>query len=154
MVDMTGDLSRRLVTDELWTLTEPLLPAFAPRRQGGGTAPVDERMVFTAVVYVLTSGCAWRSLPPWLEISPATAHRRFTGWTKAGVWRRLHRTAVRDGLASTGEADWAAVIVKAATLRAGQRTGTAPGPRRSPHETDTKSQKHSTSTQFGQHRNP
>ncbi|MGW0326418.1 transposase [Nocardia sp. NPDC003183] len=38
-------------------------PAFSPRRQGGGTAPTDERAAFTAVVYVLTSGCAWRMLP-------------------------------------------------------------------------------------------
>nr|WP_281180091.1 transposase [Nocardia amamiensis] len=39
-------------------LVEPLLPEFTARPQGGGTAPVDERAVFTAVVFVLTSGCA------------------------------------------------------------------------------------------------
>ncbi|CAL9488926.1 hypothetical protein SUDANB126_03199 [Streptomyces sp. enrichment culture] len=136
MVSMTGDLSRRLVTDELWALTEPLLPAFAPRRQGGGTAPVDERAVLTAVVYVLTSGCAWRLLPPWLEVSPATAHRRFTAWTKAGVWRRLYRAAVRGGLAGPGESDWAAVIADAAALRAGRgaRGGPPMGTTRDGHE--------------------
>ncbi|WP_158101928.1 transposase [Streptomyces swartbergensis] len=118
---MTGDLARRLVTDELWVLTEPLLlPPFTSRRQGGGAAPIDERMVLTAVMYVLTSGCPWRMLPPWLEVSPATAHRRFTAWTEAGVWQRLYRVAVRDGLAGPGEFGWAAVIVKAARLRAGQ----------------------------------
>ncbi|MGW6240318.1 transposase [Streptomyces sp. NPDC055094] len=54
--------------------------------QGGGTAPCDERAVFTAVVYALTSGCAWRHLPPTFSTSPATAtaHRRFTVWTEAG----------------------------------------------------------------------
>ncbi|WP_159007374.1 hypothetical protein [Streptomyces sp. NRRL S-813] len=51
---MAGDLSERLVPDGLWALVESLLPKFTPRRQGGGTAPVDERAVFTAVVYVLT----------------------------------------------------------------------------------------------------
>ncbi|MFF3129863.1 transposase [Streptomyces sp. NPDC057908] len=55
---MRVDLSRRLVPDELWELTSPLLPRFKSRPQGGGTAPVDERAVFAAVVYVLTSGCA------------------------------------------------------------------------------------------------
>jgi transposase len=39
-----------LVPDELWTLVEPLMPAFSPRPQGGGRAPVDDRAVFTAVV--------------------------------------------------------------------------------------------------------
>ncbi|WP_162001802.1 transposase [Streptomyces violaceusniger] len=61
---MGADLSQRLVPDGLWVLVAPLLPSSTPRRQGGGTAPVDERAVFTAVVYVLTSGCAWRHLPP------------------------------------------------------------------------------------------
>ncbi|MFJ2669142.1 transposase [Streptomyces sp. NPDC087525] len=65
--------------------------------QGGGTAPCDERAVFTAVVYALTSGCAWRHLPPTFSTSPATAHRRFTVWTEADLWRRLHRAAVGAG---------------------------------------------------------
>ncbi|MEV7394716.1 transposase [Streptomyces sp. NPDC091215] len=61
---MGADLSQRLVPDELWQLVAPLLPPFAARPQGGGSAPCDERAVFTAVVYVLTCGCAWRHLPP------------------------------------------------------------------------------------------
>ncbi|MFG2023766.1 transposase [Streptomyces sp. NPDC048825] len=61
---MGADLSQRLVPDGLWDLAAPLLPSFTPRRQGGGTAPLDERAVFTAVVYVLACGCAWRHLPP------------------------------------------------------------------------------------------
>ncbi|MFJ5036208.1 transposase [Streptomyces sp. NPDC088560] len=73
-------LSQRLVPDELWALVAPLLPSFASRPQGGGTAPCDERAVFTAVVYVLTSGCAWRHLPETFGVSPATAHRRFSAW--------------------------------------------------------------------------
>ncbi|MFE4539078.1 transposase [Streptomyces scopuliridis] len=59
MPTVSADLSKRLVPDELWKLVAPLLPSFAARPQGGGTAPRDERAVFTAVVYVLTSGCAW-----------------------------------------------------------------------------------------------
>lgn len=112
-----ADLSQRLVPDGLWALVAPLLPSFRPRRQGGGTPPLDERAVFAAVVYVLTSGCAWRHLPPTFGVSPATAHRRFATWTKAGVWRRLHR-AVLDELGARGELDWSSVIVDAASVRA------------------------------------
>ncbi|MFE3250715.1 transposase [Streptomyces sp. NPDC059209] len=77
---MSADLAKRLLPDELWELVVPLLPAFAARPQGGGTAPRDERTVFTAVVvvYALTSGCAWRNLPPAFGTSTSTAHRRFT----------------------------------------------------------------------------
>ncbi|MFD7812767.1 transposase [Streptomyces sp. NPDC059785] len=53
-------------------------PSFAARPQGGRTAPRDERAAFTAVVYVLISGCAWRHLPPTFGTSSATAHRRFS----------------------------------------------------------------------------
>nr|WP_241028811.1 IS5 family transposase [Streptomyces verrucosisporus] len=110
-------MSQRLVPDGLWELAAPLLPKFTSRPQGGGTAPVDERAAFTAVVYVLTSGCAWRHLPETFGVSPATAHRRFTLWTEAGLWRRLHR-AVPDELGARGEVDWAAAIVDAASVRA------------------------------------
>ncbi|MGJ7418532.1 IS5 family transposase [Streptomyces cinereoruber] len=126
MLLVAGDLSSRLVPDGLWALTEPLLPKFAPRKQGGGTAPVDERQAFAAVVYVLTSGCAWQLLPDTFGVSPATAHRRFTAWTKAGLWRRLHR-AVLDELGARGELDWTSVIVDAAHVRA-KKGGSLTGP--------------------------
>ncbi|MFJ7201102.1 transposase [Streptomyces sp. NPDC098926] len=62
MAAVRADLSKRLVPDELWELVAPLLPSFAARPQGGGTAPRDERAVFTAVAYILTSACAWRGV--------------------------------------------------------------------------------------------
>ena len=80
---VVDDLSQRLVPDELWALAQPLLPGFVPRPQGGGTAGVDDRAVFTAIVFVLTSGCAWRHLPPSFGVTVPTAHRRFTEWTAA-----------------------------------------------------------------------
>ena len=43
-------MSLRLVPDELWASVEPLIPKFKARPQGGGTAPVDNRAVFTAIV--------------------------------------------------------------------------------------------------------
>ncbi|MFI2189076.1 IS5 family transposase [Streptomyces sioyaensis] len=124
---MSADLSKRLVPDALWELVAPLLPSFAARPQGGGTAPCDERAVFTAVVYVLTTGCAWRHLPPTFGTSPATAHRRFTIWTEAGLWRRLHR-AVLEELGAWGEVDWTSAIVDAASVRSKRGSLTGPNP--------------------------
>ncbi|WP_064059888.1 IS5 family transposase, partial [Rhodococcus rhodochrous] len=77
---MVDALSSRLVPDALWEIVEPLLPEFRARPQGGGRAAIDDRAVFTAIVYVLTSGCAWRHLPPSFGVSGPTAHRRFTAW--------------------------------------------------------------------------
>lgn len=114
---MSDALSRRLVPDELWELVEPELPAFEPRPHCGGTAPVSSRAVFTAIVYVLTSGCAWRLLPPSFGVSPATAHRRFTDWARAGVFARVQRR-VLDRLGAAGRVDWSSVILDAVAVRA------------------------------------
>lgn len=51
---VSADLSQRLAPDGLWDLVAPLLSSFVSRPQDGGTAPLDERAVFTDVVYVLT----------------------------------------------------------------------------------------------------
>lgn len=103
--------------DELWEIVAPLIPEFERRPQGGGTTPAEARAVFTAIVFVLTSGCAWRHLPPSFGVSHQTAHRRFAAWTKAGLWRRLHR-AVLDRLGAAGELDWSSAILDAASVRA------------------------------------
>lgn len=112
-----SDLARRLVPDELWELAAPLIPRYTPRRQGGGTASLDDRLVFTAIVYVLTSGCSWRQLPGEFGVTRSSAHRRFTAWTNAGLWPRLHQ-AVLDELGARGQVDWTSVIVDAASVRA------------------------------------
>ncbi|MFI6620605.1 transposase [Streptomyces sp. NPDC050528] len=89
--------------------------------------------VVTTVVYVLPGGCAWRHLPGTFGISSATAQRRFTAWTRAGLWRRLHR-AVLDELCVRGELDWASAIVDAASVRA-ERGHTARTPIGPTHRT-------------------
>ncbi|GAB2861673.1 hypothetical protein GCM10022221_71680 [Actinocorallia aurea] len=110
-------LGLRLVSDDLWELVEPLLPQYAVRPQGGGKQPSDDRAVFTALVYVLTSGCAWRHLPTEFGVSPATVHRRFVFWTEKGLWPRFHQ-AVLDELGGRGEVDWSSAIGDAAAVRA------------------------------------
>ncbi|MBS2539633.1 transposase [Catenulispora sp. NF23] len=113
MDTMVDVLSHRLVPDRLWQQVGPLLPAFSARPQGGGSAPLDDRAVFTAVVYVLTSGCAWRNVPPEFGVSPATAHRRFVTWSRTGLWRRLYQTAADQ----PEEHAWLATIAGSALER-------------------------------------
>jgi transposase len=110
-------MGQTLVPDGLWEIVEPLIPPQTERPQGGGTRHVDDRAVFTAIVYVLTTGCAWRHLPAEFAVSKATAHRRFMAWTQAGLWRRLHR-AVLDRLGEQAAIDWSRAVVDAASGRA------------------------------------
>jgi transposase len=118
LLPLVGErIGQTLVPDGLWEIVEPLLPAQPERPQGGGTRYVDDRAVFTAIVYVLTTGCAWRHLPAEFDVSKATAHRRFVAWTEAGLWRRLHR-AVLDRLGERAAIDWSRAVVDAASVRA------------------------------------
>ena len=82
------------VRDELWQVIEPLLPEHQadPR---GGRPRVDDQVAFSAIVFVLVTGIAWRHLPRELGCSPATAHRRLQEWQRAGVFGRLHRELLR-----------------------------------------------------------
>jgi transposase len=114
---VTDELSRRLVSDELWALVEPLIPPAKTRLQGGGMPRVDDRAAFSAIVFVLTSGCAWPHLPPSFGVRVPTARRRFSEWTQAGLWRRLHQ-AVLDELGSRGMIDWSRAVLDGASLRA------------------------------------
>jgi transposase len=60
----------------------------------------------------------------------STAHRRFTEWTKAGLWRWLHR-AVLDELGSQGLIDWSHAVLGGASVRAKKR-----GPMTGPNPVD------------------
>jgi putative transposase len=94
------------LTDEQWVLLEPLLPAAKP---GGRPRAVDLREVVNALLYVLRTGCPWRSLPhdlpPW-----GTVWSYFRRWRDDGTLERLHdqlrdqtrRAAGRDPQPSAG----------------------------------------------------
>ncbi|MEU0837380.1 IS5 family transposase, partial [Streptomyces sp. NPDC005969] len=86
------------LTDEMWEIIKPLLPA-RDLRKGGGMRKYGDRLVLDSVFYVLRSGCQWRMLPrdlmPW-----DAAHRWFTKWRRDGTWDRVHdelRRRVRIG---------------------------------------------------------
>ncbi|MEX5720612.1 transposase [Geodermatophilus maliterrae] len=82
---MAEQLGLELVPDGLWDIVEPFIPPQTERPQGGGPRYVEDRAAFTAIVYVLTIGCAWRHLPAEFEVSTATAHRRFVTWTQTAT---------------------------------------------------------------------
>jgi transposase len=126
--DRISPLSRRLVPDQMWAQVQPLIPMPKVRPQGGGRTRVGDRAVFVAVVYVLTSGCAWRRLPVTFGIAVPTAYRRFVEWNGVRLWERLYdsiQETVGDG-SSIGNGthsdqqlvEWARAIRDAADARA------------------------------------
>lgn len=82
------------LTDEQWTLLEPMLP----QRKKRGRPPTDRRQVIDAILYVVKGGIQWRLLPvnfpPW-----KTVYHVFRKWTLDNTWENLNarlRAHVRE----------------------------------------------------------
>ena len=75
------------LTDGVWTLLRPLLPAEAHTGRPRLHSP---RTLLNAIFYVLRAGCAWRFLP---QEWPAwqTVYHYFRTWRLDGTWERLRR---------------------------------------------------------------
>ena len=87
-----GDLS-----DEEWGLISDLIPTYSGEGRMGRPTIHDKRDVVNAILYVASTGCQWRALPPhyphW-----NTVHRYHVGWSRDGTWERIAdrlRTLVR-----------------------------------------------------------
>jgi transposase len=110
-------MSKELVSDELWQIIKPLLPAEPPKVKGGRPR-IPDRAVLSGIVFVLRSGIPWRMLPKEMGFgSGVTCWRRLRDWHKAGVWCRLHR-AVLDWLGRAGMLDWSRTSLDSASVPA------------------------------------
>ena len=74
--------------------------------------------MLAAICYLAQAGCSWWKLPESaFGVTRATAHRRFTEWTQAGLWPALHR-AVLQRLQAIGELDWSRAVIDSVQVRA------------------------------------
>nr|WP_244409218.1 IS5 family transposase [Streptomyces albofaciens] len=117
----------RLVPDRLWELFQDVVPSAPQRPQGGGRRRCDDRAVLAAIVFVATTGCTWRQLPPVFSASWQTVHRRFTEWSAARVWAKLHRVLL-DQLGAIGGVDWSRCAIDSISVRAVKGPLTGPNP--------------------------
>jgi transposase len=77
----------RRIPDDMWVEVATLLGE--EKRPGTrGRPPVSFRKVLDGILYVLRTGCRWKSLPKEYG-SGSTAHRRFQQWVREGVFQRL-----------------------------------------------------------------
>jgi transposase len=116
-------MAKKLVSDELWEVIEPLLPE-EPPKPNGGRPRIDDRAALTGNVFVLKSGIPWEMLPQEMgRGSGMTCWRRLKEWHEAGVWEELHRTLL-DRLGKADEIDWERASLDSASVAApGGQTG-------------------------------
>src|SRR5437764_14834690 len=83
------------ISDELWAVLQPLLPArVKTHRFGGGRPRVPDRTCADAIFYVLRTRCQWQALDQTDLCPHSTAHDRFQEWVRVGVFLRLWQAGV------------------------------------------------------------
>jgi len=75
------------LTDEQWTILEPLIPA-AQTTGGGRPREVNMREVVNTILYLNRTGCQWDMLPHDL-LPKSTVYDYFAKWRDAGTWTML-----------------------------------------------------------------
>ena len=107
----------RLVPDESRELFQRVVPPSPTGPQGGGRRRADDRPILAEIVFVATTGCTWRQLPPVFGASWQTMHRRFAEWSAARVRAEFYRIML-DELGSRGEPDWSRCAIDSVSVRA------------------------------------
>lgn len=105
-------MSRRYeLSDEQWTLVQPLLPQ--PRR---GRPRADDRTMLNGIFWKLCSGAPWRDLParygPW-----QTVYERFRRYRDSHVFDRILHT-LHLKLAQDGHLDLSTWMIDGTSVRA------------------------------------
>ena len=125
-------MSKPLVPDELWEVVRPMLPKHRRKPGRRGRPPVDDRAALGGILFVLKTGIPWQALPAEaFGVSGSSCWRRFSEWTTAGVWPRLHRRLL-NRLGKAGGVNLDRVVADSQSrAKKGARTP-APTPRTAP----------------------
>jgi len=95
------------ISDEFWTLVEPLIPASPrfgdnkvyKRKPGGGAkAKYSNRIYFSAIVYILRTGIQWNALPreKFDGLGSSALHTKFQQWQRSGFFQALWRRGLAE----------------------------------------------------------
>ncbi len=107
---------RLVLSDRQW---ERIAPHIIGDERTRGSSGRDNRMFVEAVLWVVRTGVPWRDLPegfgPWNSV-----FRRFSRWSRKGVWWRIFE-------AMSDDPDFEYLIVDSTIVRAHQH---APGRKR------------------------
>ena len=81
----TDDFRQNNLTDEEWSLIEPMIPA---QGRMGRPRETDPRQVFDAIQYMLASGCQWRLIPACYPPF-STVQNYFYAWSRSDALERM-----------------------------------------------------------------
>jgi len=78
----------------MWERIAPKLPATRPAGTPGRPA-MSNRQVYDGVVYVLRTGCQWKSLKTAWFGAASSIHARFQMWVEQGVWEAVFKLMLK-----------------------------------------------------------
>jgi len=118
-------MAEPLLTDELWSVIEPLLPGWAPSPRGGHPR-LDDRKALTGTLFVLKTGIPWEDLPCEMGCGCGmTCWRRLRDWQADGTWDKIHRELL-GRLRGADKIAWSRALIDSSSARAayvGESTG-------------------------------
>lgn len=108
------------VTDEEWALIAPLIP---PAKRGGNKRTAIEREIVNGLMYILTTGCQWASLPK--DLPPrSTVNDYFRRWDHDGTLDRIHHALYIKCRELAGrEASPTAAIIDSQSVKSAEKGG-------------------------------
>jgi putative transposase len=109
-----GVLDRLVLSDEMWGR---MAPHIIGDERSRGTSGRDNRMFVEGVLWIVRTGSPWRDLPEafgdWNSV-----FRRFSRWSRKGVWQRIFEAMADDP-------DFEYLIVDSTIIRAHQHAAGA-----------------------------
>ena len=110
-----------IVSGEIWSLIEPLLPVPAPKLVGG-RPQIPDRQALCEILFVLHTGIQWEYLPQELGFGSG-----MTCWRRLAAWDELHLVLLKK-LRAAKKLDWSRAVIDSSHVRAAR----APSGRASP----------------------
>lgn len=112
-------VTRQEISDEVWVVLEPLLPA----ARTAGRPWTDHRGAVEGMVWKYRTGAPWRDVPArfgkWNSI-----YKRFNRWAVDGTWDKL-LAQVQQRADAAGDIDWV-VSIDSTIARVHQHGATLP----------------------------
>ena len=110
------------LTDAEWAIIRPLIPS---AKRGGNKRTVDERQVVNGLMYILSTGCQWASLPK--DLPPhSTVNDYFRRWNYDGTLDRIHHALyVTCRELAEREASPTTAIIDSQSVKSAEKGGVA-----------------------------
>lgn len=109
-----GVLDRMILRDDQW---DRIAPHIIGDERSRGTSGRNNRLFIEAVLWIVRTGSPWRDLP---EVFGAwnSVFRRFSRWSRKGVWQRIFSALADDP-------DFEYLIIDSTIIRAHQHAAGA-----------------------------